>query len=263
MKSIRFFRFVRAAGSLGGGSVGLAILLFSISIEEHLRDKNVPAYWLILTAAVAFTFGAYRAWASEDDAHTSATQKTDKPSLNIELVGAFFDTEKVEGTNALQVLVLAYLKVTNLNFAETLIKDGVLEMTVEGVRYKGAGDNSAVKGNSIEHVTDFRIGGEVSAKLFNGTISPFVRLLSKVNAETPLRRGISQEGFFVFTFTDQLDWSRENPYLIPVTEATLSLRDSFDGIHSIELEPFNIPNGVLTKVARIPRSELNSLRYLH
>lgn len=75
MKSIRFFRFVRAAGSLGGGSVGLAILLFGISIEEHIRDKNVPTYWLILTAAVAFTFGAYRAWASEHEAYTNEVEK--------------------------------------------------------------------------------------------------------------------------------------------------------------------------------------------
>ena len=57
----QFIQFLRAVGTLGWGSVALAIVVFGISIEEHFRDKNAPTYWLVLAAAVSFTFGADRA----------------------------------------------------------------------------------------------------------------------------------------------------------------------------------------------------------
>ena len=80
---MNFVKFLKAAGSIGGGSVGLAIVLFGISIEEHFRDKNVNAYWLVLAAGIAFAFGAYHAWAGEFEKNT-------KPLLKIELTGCVF-----------------------------------------------------------------------------------------------------------------------------------------------------------------------------
>jgi hypothetical protein len=82
-KDIQIVRFVKAAGSIGGGSVGLAIILFGISIYEHLMDKNIPAYWLVLAAAVFFTFGAYRAWLDQfrkvQKLETEAADRTNLP----------------------------------------------------------------------------------------------------------------------------------------------------------------------------------------
>jgi len=252
----RIFRFVQAAGSLGTGSVGLAIVLLGISVEEHLRDKNVPAYWLMLAAAVSFAFGAYRAWLNEHIALVVEREENSRPLLKIELTGSFFDVSKMPNKNELQVHVCAYLRVTNLNSPETLIKDGTLVMSVERARYKGVGDDISVKANAIEHISDFRIGGELAkADVFGNTLSPFPRLMSRVNAEMPLRRGISQEGFFVFTFTDHFDWDHENPYLMPVTDAVFALRDSFDGVHQLEVRILNIPEGVLTTDSRVSPRE--------
>jgi len=61
-----FGRFIKAAGLLGGGSVVLAILLFLITIIEHIRDHNVEVFYLVLLAAVFFCFGAYQAWHDEN-----------------------------------------------------------------------------------------------------------------------------------------------------------------------------------------------------
>lgn len=259
-------RFMRAAGTVGLGSVSLAIVLFAISIYEHLRDKNVPAYWLLFAAAVSFCFGAYRAWASEHEALTREVGKNVKPLLKIELAGSLFDVAKVPHRNELQVHVFAYLKVTNRHDPETLIKDGTLVMTVDGTRYVGKGDDNSVKGNAIEHVSGLRIGGEVAGKdVFGGnTLSPLRRLLDTVNADNPLRRGITREGFFVFTFTDLQDWNRSNdpettnPYLIRVSDFVLTLRDSFDGEHTLERMFLDIPQGRLTTVALFPRKSLSS-----
>jgi hypothetical protein len=245
MKSI--FRFVQGAGSLGAGSVLLSIVLLGISVEEHFRDKNIPAYWLILAAVVSFSFGAYRAWANEHESLVQEFEKNSKPLLKVELRGTFFDVSRIPNKNALQAHVYAYLRVTNLRSPETLIKDGTLEMTVEGSRYWGVGDDGSAKGNAIEHVSDFRLDGEITtADVFGNTLSPFPRLLSVVNAEKPLRRGITQEGFFVFTFTDLMDWNRDNPYTMPVNDAVFTLRDSFDGTHTLEVTSLNIPQGTLT-----------------
>ena len=257
MKSI--IRFVKAAGSIGGGSVGLAIVLFVVSIYEHFRDKNIPAYWLLLAAAVFFTFGAYRGWASEHEAFTNEVEKNGKPLLNIELMGCSFDVSKILNKNELQVHVYAYLKVTNLNSPETIIKDGTLVMAVDGNRHRGVGDDNSVKGNAIEHFGEFQVGGEVlTADVFGNTLSPFPRLLSAVREDRSLRRGITQEGFVVFTFANPLDWDRESPYIIPVTDAVFTLRDSFDGMHTVEVMSLKIPEGKLTNSGSFPLTGLFS-----
>ena len=247
---MNFFKFVKAAGYIGLSSVGLAIVLLAISIDEHLKDKNVSAYVLVLAAALSFAFGAYRAWANEHKAYTDEVEKNTKPLLRIELKGSFFDISPVPEKQTLDLLirVYAYLKVTNLNSPETIIKDGTLEMTVGGVRYKGIGDDKSIKGNAIEHISDFRIGGEVTTTDVMGknTLSPLIRLTSNLNANRPLKRGITQEGFIVYSFGNaKIDWDHENPYVMPVTDLVLTLRDSFDGVHSLEAKSLNIPSGMI------------------
>jgi hypothetical protein len=248
-KNFQILRFLRSAGNFGWGSVALAVVLFGISIEEHFRDKNAPAYWLVLVAAVSFTLGAFRAWANDHEAYENEVAKNARPRLMIELAASFFDLSRLPNTNDIQVHVLAYLRVTNLNSPETLIKDGTLVMTVGDIRYKGNGDDISVKGNAIEHVSGFRLGGEVLTEVFGNTLSPFPRLLSVVTVESPLRRGITREGFIVFTFTNQMDWEG-NKDIMSAADVVITLRDSFEGFHTYEKMLLEIPHGAITNSGR-------------
>ena len=249
MSRTPLFRFLKAASWFGGGSVALAIVLFGISIYEHLMSKNTSAYWLVLLAAVFFAVGAYGAWRKTEQSLQRETAKSIQPQLRVELIRAFFDVCKSENNNELLTYIYAYLKVTNLNTPETVIKDGSLVLTIEGKRYKGTGDNATKTGNALEHVTDFKLVGEGSTEVFDNILSRFPRLMLQ-NAAEPLRRGIPQEGFIVFVFPELLDWNRDEPYLIRTTDAVLSLRDSFNGQHSTDLMLLNISNGILTNSGR-------------
>jgi hypothetical protein len=245
-RSFQIFRFVQAAGIYGGGSVGLAIVCFVISIIEHFIDKNINEYWFVLAGAAFFAFGAYTAWAREHDAYTAEVEKNAKPSLKIELNGSFFDVSKIPNKNELQTHIYAYLRVTNLTTPETVIKDGTLDLTVDGISYHGVGDDISVKGNTVEHVSDFKLVGEVKTEVFGNTLSRFPRLSSVVNANSPLRRGITQEGFFAFTFADLKHWNSDNEYVMPAAYAKLTLRDSFDEPHSVVMMNLNIPSGMVS-----------------
>jgi len=254
---MNFIKFLKAAGYIGLGSVSLAIVLLAISIDEHLRDKNVPSYWLMLIAALAFAFGAYRAWATEHEAYQSEVAKSTKPSLQIEMAGVFFDVSPNPDVQQLQVRlhIYTYLRVTNLTNAGTIIKGGYLVMTVGGSQYKGTGDDKGIQGNVLEHISDFRIGGETTnTDVFGKTMrSPFKRLTSVVNSNNPLERGITQEGFVVFTFTDQsIHWDRENTYLMPVSDFVLTLRDSFDCLHEYQAIILKIPEAHLKTTITTP-----------
>jgi hypothetical protein len=121
-------------------------------------------------------------------------------------------------------------------------------MTVGGSQYNGMGDDRGIQGNVLEHITDFKIGGETTTTdVFGKTIrSPFKRLASVVNSNNPLTRGITQEGFVVFTFTDQsMDWDHENTHLMPVSDFVLTLRDSFNGLHEYQAMILKIPEAHL------------------
>jgi hypothetical protein len=240
---MNFVRFVKAAGVAGITSAGLGLVLFAIAIIEHINDKNVPVYWLLGVGVLSLLVSSYRAWATEHEAYLNEVAKSSKPSLKIEMPGSFYDISRIPNTNKIQLHVCAYLKVTNLTAPETLIKDGYLVMTVGGIQYKGLGDDKGVKGNSLEHITDFKIGGETTNQDVFGknTLSPFKRLPA-LNADSPLKRGITQEGFFVFTFTDQsINWNHEDTYYLPVSDFALTLRDSFDGIHTLDVMILKIP----------------------
>lgn len=160
MASFRPLKFLKAAGTLGITSVALAVVLFAVSIVEHVRDKNVPAYVFIYLAAICFAVGAYMAWSAEADKLDEERAKNQKPLLKVELIAAFFDVSKVPGTQDAQVHVYAYLRVANLNDAPTLIKSGVLRMVVGGVEHTGRGDDSGVAGNWLEHNSGFRLGAK-------------------------------------------------------------------------------------------------------
>jgi len=254
---MNFIKFLKAAGYIGLGSVSLAIVLLAISIDEHLRDKNVPSYCLMLIATLGFAFGAYRAWATEYEAHQSEAAKNIKPSLQIEMAGVFFDLSPNPDVQQLQVRlhIYTYLRITNLNNPGTIIKDGYLVMTVGGCQYKGIGDDIGVQGNALEHISDFKIGGETTITDVFGktTRSPFKRLSSVLNSNNPLKRGITQEGFIVFTFTGtSIDWDHQNTHLMPVSDFVLTLRDSFDGLHEYQAMILNIPEAHLKTAFTTP-----------
>src|SRR5258708_9530221 len=65
MLRYRFFEFLRTAGSLGWGSVVLAVILFTITIFEHIRDHNVTAFVVCFLGVFFFCLGAYLAWSKE------------------------------------------------------------------------------------------------------------------------------------------------------------------------------------------------------
>ena len=239
-----------ASGRAGEHVPPLLVLILTSSenpFSRTNRGHSIDGYWLLFAAAVFFALGGYRAWANEHNAFVAEAIRNINPLLRIELVGCFFDVSKVPNKQELQTHVYAYLRVTNLTSLETLIKDGTLVMTVDGTRHKGKGDDVSIKGNAIEHISDFKVGGEVLANdVFGNTLSPFSRLLSVVTSDSPLRRGITKEGFFVFTFVNPIDSNHETPYMMPVTDAVFTLRDSFDGLHDLQMNILNIPQGTLT-----------------
>src|SRR5713226_3717965 len=126
MSKPRLKQFVTASVKLGGGSVILAILLFSISIVEHIRNQNVAAYSLVFIAALFFCVGTYLAWSEERDQYEREVATNAKPDLQLELLAAFWDPTRIPGTNELQLNIYAYMRVTNLREPETLIKSGSL-----------------------------------------------------------------------------------------------------------------------------------------
>jgi hypothetical protein len=78
------WRFIIAAGYLGGGSVVLAIVLLVVSYIEHKRDKNVRATVLFVISCLAFCFGAYSAWHDADAALAEKTAENTQLSKRIE-----------------------------------------------------------------------------------------------------------------------------------------------------------------------------------
>lgn len=247
-----FLRFVRAAGRIGASSVFFAILLFTISVYEHFIGKNLSAYWFVLAAGVFFTLGAFTAWLNIDRELRLEKSPHVGARLHIELVRAFFDVSKVENRNVLQLHIYTYLRVTNMNPIDTLIKSGAIELTVEGKQYRGSDDDVSRVGNSLEHVTDFKLGGETSTEVFGNTLSRFRRLMNRLGTEQTLKQGITREGFIAFLVPELHDWNRENPYLIEAANVVLTLTDSLGGRHSVENSELRIANGVLISSGRFP-----------
>jgi hypothetical protein len=248
MANFRPFEFIRAAGKLGATSVALAIVLFVISIVEHEREKNFPVYWFICLAALFVAIGAYLAWSAERDKWEEEKAKNQKPLLTIELIAAFFDVSKIQGTQNLQVHIYTYLRVANLRDPCTLIKDGSLTLVVGGVEYTGKGDDVCKSGNWLGHNTKFRLGGEKIGGVLSETFTPVRRLTSDINWEHPLVRGVHRDGIVVFTFQNQMDWEGENPHIMNATHIRLSLTDTFDQRHPITIDSLGIPNGTLKNV---------------
>ncbi len=249
MRRLRLFKFIKASGALGATSVGFCIVSFVISIVEHVRDKNVPAYVFALLAPVFFAFGAYLAWSAENEKWEAEKALNKRPSLKIEVRGAFFDVSKVPGTQNAQVHIHAYLRVANLRETPTLIKRGVLTLLVGGVEYTGQGDDISKTGSWLEHNSDFRLGGDKKGEVFSNTFSPVRRLMADVNWEYPLVHGVHRDGIVVFTFGGSMDWDHENPSVMTASSVRLSLIDTFDHRHSVTLDKLDIPAGALTGTA--------------
>jgi hypothetical protein len=241
---LRFLRFIKSAGVAGLTGAFLALALLIIAVVEHVKGENVPVYWLVGAAVLALIFGGYRAWTNEHEAYLSEVSKNLTPRLKIEQKAVFFDTSVKPNTKKLLLHFYAYLSITNLTDTETLIKDGTLSLTVGGQRYTGVGDDFTIKGNAIEHVSNFKLGNETLTEVFGNTLSAFPRLSAAVNGNDPLKRGITKDGFFIFTFEDaNMDWDKESLYLMPVSDYVLTLRDSFDASHKFEVMTLQIPQG--------------------
>jgi hypothetical protein len=243
--NFRPFKFIKAAGTLGATSVALSVVLFIISIVEHVVGGNLQAYWFSYLAPVFFAFGAYLAWSAERDELEKEMGKNQKPLLNIQLIKAFFDVSKIPGTQKIQVHIYTYLRVANLRETRTLIKGGVLTLVVGGVECTGQGDDVSVSGGWLEHGTPFRLGGEKTGSVFSEVYTPVRRLTSDINWEYPLVQGVHRDGILVFTFQDQMDWDSGNPHMMNATHLSLSLTDTFDQQHSITIDKVDIPSGTL------------------
>jgi len=87
----RFTAFLKGAGTYGGGSVVLAILLFAVAIGEHVKDKNIGVGWLEWIAIVFFCFGAYKAWDNTDKRLQESTRqlKAHLPNVIVEILSAY------------------------------------------------------------------------------------------------------------------------------------------------------------------------------
>ena len=106
----RIPRFFAASGRLGGGSVAFAVVLFSVSIYEHVNDRNIPAYWLEGLGVLAFCFGALVAWNEEHKKLIAEMNKNQKPLLEGEIVEAYIGPamtgEKLRSPSAVVLFVV-------------------------------------------------------------------------------------------------------------------------------------------------------------
>jgi hypothetical protein len=85
MADWKVWKFLRAAGRIGGSSVIFAVLLFAIGTWEHYKQRNVPASWLVVVGLFFFTYGCYLAWSKEHDKATelSARLVDETPQLRL------------------------------------------------------------------------------------------------------------------------------------------------------------------------------------
>jgi hypothetical protein len=142
---LRFGQFLKAAGTYGGGSVLLAILLFGISIGEHIKDKNVSVGWLEWVALVFFCFGAYKAWDNTDKKLRDANTLLDetKPRIEGKIWLGYLDAGKLhEGQKwddvATGCTITLYIDATNLNNQEAWFRAAPeLKITMAGREYEG------------------------------------------------------------------------------------------------------------------------------
>lgn len=87
----RFTAFLKGAGTYGGGSVVLAIILFAVAIGEHAKDKNIGVGWLEYLALGFFCFGAYKAWDNTDKRLQESIRqlKAQLPNVVVEIISAY------------------------------------------------------------------------------------------------------------------------------------------------------------------------------
>lgn len=81
----RFLGFIAASGLYGVVSVLATTVLLVISIYEHLHEKNVTSYILVIVAALVFCIGAFIAWLRENEKYEKEKAKHDEPNFNLEI----------------------------------------------------------------------------------------------------------------------------------------------------------------------------------
>jgi hypothetical protein len=87
MRDWKFFRFIRASGKIGGGSVIFALFLFAIAIWEHRAGKNVPASVLVGSGVTSFCYGCYLAWLKDLQEKEAVLTSIESPKLELTLSG--------------------------------------------------------------------------------------------------------------------------------------------------------------------------------
>jgi hypothetical protein len=85
MEKNRFFEFIQTAGLLGGGSVLLSIILFGITIWEHVKGENIASAVLGVLVIVFFCVGAFIAWLQERKKFETEALKHEQPNLKLTL----------------------------------------------------------------------------------------------------------------------------------------------------------------------------------
>jgi hypothetical protein len=95
--------------------------------------------------------------------------------------------------------------------------------------------------NFIAHGTDFRLGEDYQDEY--ETFTPVKPLFCGLSRAASLARGIRQEGLLIFSIPRMNTPASETPQILNVSDLTITLVDSFDRKHSVNMSPIDIPFG--------------------
>jgi hypothetical protein len=101
-------RFCGEAGALGLGSVSFAFISWVLAAVEHHRDKNAPAFWLILIGCAFFCIGCFKAWWKADDRANAR-----RPQLGFSADANAFYLTHLEGAPARSITIDPIIKYPN------------------------------------------------------------------------------------------------------------------------------------------------------
>lgn len=171
----RFIEFVKSAGTIGGGSVLLAIALFGVTIGEHVWEKNVAVGWLEWLAMTFFCFGAYQAWNNTDKKLQSEIRKQAGARIEGKIVLGYLDIRKDDPRNpaagfpfmAQGCCVTLYVDVVNHNDSPVRFRaaDTMLKAIINGRNFYGRWEHIPAQ---LLRVDDNRVKSDVLIDFFDG-----------------------------------------------------------------------------------------------
>jgi hypothetical protein len=241
----KILSFFRTAGLLGGGSMILATILFVVSVVEQFKDRNVPAYWLLLAAALAFCFGAYSAWEKEDRALKDEKAKNGLPLLHGEAKVVFWEFWKDPHSGSAKPADTQYYVLFSLvnrtNVQCTLKNFQMRVIRKDGTVRSSSSSNFNICGD-LEHNSPFGDSAQRTNPLapFKTPVGPM-----PVSGGHPLTRGVEQSGWIKFYVKDNVppvDQSGcgEEDYFFQIT-------DSLGGDHEINAGRMKVCMGRLAE----------------